>query len=73
MFHQVALPLVVVGPAEGGLDFGEEDGEVKGLGDEIVRPMLMAMTILMLSEAEDKNRMGTWETRRISWHQWYPL
>ena len=42
----------------------------KGLAMKSSAPMWMAMTMFMFSEAEDRKRMGTWETRRISWHQW---
>ena len=32
--------------------------------------MFMAMTMFMLSEALEMNITGTWDTRRISAHQW---
>ena len=36
-------------------------------------PMFMAITRFMLSEAEERKTMGTWETVRIWLHQWKPL
>ena len=36
-------------------------------------PMFMAMTMFMLSEAEDRKIMGVRLSFRISAHQWYPL
>ena len=30
----------------------------------------MAVTMFMLSETEERKRMGTWETFRSSVHQW---
>ena len=35
--------------------------------------MVIAITMFMLSLAEEMNTMGTLETLRICWHQWKPL
>src|SRR5699024_2553966 len=33
----------------------------------------MAMTIFILSDADDRKMIGTLENSRILWHQWNPL
>ena len=33
-------------------------------------PIFMAITMFMLSEAEEMKMMGTWDVFRISLHQW---
>ena len=35
-------------------------------------PMFMAMTMFILSAADETNTTGTRDTLRISRHQWYP-
>ena len=42
----------------------------KGLAMKSSAPVFMAMMMFILSEAEERNRMGTLETFRISLHQW---
>lgn len=36
-------------------------------------PIVIAITMFMLSDAEEMKMMGTFDTLRISPHQWYPL
>ena len=42
----------------------------KGLAMKSSPPMFMAMTMFILSDAEERNTTGTFDTRRSSWHQW---
>ena len=49
-----------------------DDGKVRPGGSPVKSsaPMFMAMTIFILSEAEERKRMGTLDTCRIWLHQW---
>ena len=42
----------------------------KGLAMKSSPPMFIAMTMFMLSDAEERNITGTFDSFRISLHQW---
>ena len=45
----------------------------KGFAMKSSPPIFMAMTIFILSAAEERKIIGTFDILRISLHQWYPL
>ena len=69
MFQKSLLSSVVISSPQHSLDLGGHHHLVKRLGNKVIPPICMAITIFMLSEAEEIKITGTLEIFRISWHQ----
>lgn len=73
MLNHIDISLKRITPPQQCLNLCRQNIQVERLFYKSSPPIFMAMTIFILSDADDRKMIGTLENSRILWHQWNPL